>query len=710
MIARNATPLIAIDAVVLDTETTGLDPATARIVEIGAVRLAGGRIDPSDTFHRLVRPDVPIPPAASAVHQIDDSKVAQAPRFAEVWPELTAYIGDAIAVGHTFGFDLAVLRRECERSGLTFRRPPTLDTRLLAEVVAPNLAGYDLELLAAWLGLEVTERHSARGDALITARIFTALVPKLRDRGIRTFGEAQQACRALTNVLDQQHRAGWAEAVEPPGQHDREQTLGRIDTYPYRHRVRDVMSAPAQFTAARTLVREALSRLMEEQISSLFVRPAQADDGSPQPSETGIVTERDLLRTIAKRGGDAFDMPVEQLMSKPLATVPADAFVYRAIAKMDRLRIRHLGVVDESGAVIGALSARDLLRLRASEAVSLGDEIDEAHDVHALGAAWAKLPHVTASLLAEGVDARAVAAVISHEVSALTRQAAIIAEERMRREGHGEPGCAYAVAVLGSAGRGESLLAMDQDNALVFADGEPGGGADAWFEKLGLHIADILHAVGVPLCKGGVMAKNPQWRGSVATWRRRVDEWLRVSRPEDLLSVDIFFDLQPVHGDARLCTTLWRDAFDAARGQVGFAKLLAEAAGSVESAFGLFGQFKTRDSRIDLKKSGLFGIVTTARVLAICHHVVERSTLERLAGLKALGLGAASDLDALAEAQQTLLALLLAQQIEDIERGLPPSNAAAPKRLSARDRDRLRSALQSVQHLDALTRDLLFKG
>jgi DNA polymerase-3 subunit epsilon/CBS domain-containing protein len=365
-------------------------------------------------------------------------------------------------------------------------------------------------------------------------------------------------------------------------------------------------------------------------------------------------------------------------------------------------------VADENGAVIGALSARDLLRLRATEAVSLGDEIDEAHDIYALSAAWAKLPQVVAALLAEGVGARDVAAVISSELGAVTRQAAVIAEERLRGAGRGEPSCAYAVAVLGSAGRGESLLAMDQDNALVFADGEPGGVEDAWFEQLGLHIADILHEVGVPYCKGGVMAKSPKWRGSVATWRKRIGDWIRVSKPEDLLSVDIFFDLRPVHGDGRLCTTLWRDAFDAAYHEIAFAKLLAEASGSVEGAFGLFRQFKTREGRIDLKKSGLFGIVSTARVLAIRHHVVERATPARLAGVRALGIGAEGDLNALAEAQETFLDLLIAQQINDIDRGTPPSNAIAVKRLTPHDRERLRTAFEAVRNLDDLTRNLLF--
>lgn len=710
MALRNAAPLIALDAVVLDTETTGLDPAAARIVEIGAVRLVGGRIEPADFFQRLVRPDVPIPSAASAIHQIDDAKVANASRFAEIWPELSAFIGDSIIIGHAIGFDLAVLKRECERSGITLRLPRTLDTRLLAQVVEPNLAGFTIESLASWLSIELAQRHSALGDALTTARIFTALVPKLRDSGIRTLGEAAQACRAMTNVLDDQHRAGWVEAVEAPARTDAERTLGRIDSYPYRHRIRDVMRTPARFVSANTPLAKALAQLMDERISSLFVPPVQSDHNNPPVSEAGIITERDVLRAIAKHGSGAIDIPVEQVLSRPLVTIPADEFVYRAIGKMHRLGIRHLGVVDENGVVIGALSARDLLQLRATEAVSLGDEIDAAHNIYALSAAWAQLPQVVASLRAEGVGARDVAAVISSELCAVTRQAAIIAEQRLRSTGHGEPSCAYAVAVLGSAGRGESLLAMDQDNALVFADGEPGGRNDSWFEKLGLHIADILHEVGVPYCKGGVMAKNPQWRGSVATWRKRINDWIRASKPEDLLSVDIFFDLRPVHGDGRLCTTLWREAFEAARDEIGFAKLLAENAGRVEAAFGLFRQFKTREGRIDLKKSGLFGIVSTARVLAIRQHVVERSTPARLAGVKALGIGSESDIDALLEAQETFLDLLVIQQIEDIERGTPPSNAVAIKSLSSSDRNRLRTALEAVQHLDDLTRDLLFKS
>jgi CBS domain-containing protein len=699
----NATPLFALDAVVFDSETTGLDPAKARIVELGAARIVGGRLDPALQFRRLVRPDEPIPPEASRIHGIDDAAVSSAQAFGGAWPEFLDFAAGAVIVGHTLGFDLAVLKRECARAGIPWRRPRTIDTRLLAEIANPGLPGYSLEHLAAWLGVAVEGRHSALGDAMVTARVFLALIPRLREGGIRTLAEAEQACLTLTEALDAQHRAGWVEAVEAPGLTDTERVLTRIDSYPFRHRTKDVMSSPARLTAASTSLGDALAGMARARCSSLFV-----GSDTENVDSIGIITERDVMRALATHGANALGERVESMMSRPLITVPADAFIYRAIGRMNRFKIRHLGVVDDDGRLVGALSARDLLRLRADEAIVLGDEIDDARDIPALGRAWAGLPRAAASLRAEGVSARDIAAVISREVGAVTRQAAIIAEQRMRDADKGPPPCSYALAVLGSAGRGESLLAMDQDNALVFADGAPGGAEDRWFEAFAGHVADILNEVGVPYCKGGVMAKNPLWRGALATWRSRIGEWIGRTKPEDLLSIDIFFDLRGVHGDMALASALWRHGFEMSRGDAAFAKLLGEAAGSVAPGLGFFGRFKTDRGRMDLKSTGLFGIVTAARVLAIRHHVLERATPARLAGIKALGIGSGPDLDRLDDAQDIFLGLILDQQLEDIERGRPPTNAVTVKRLSRRDRERLHAALEAVAHLDDLTRDLLF--
>ena len=101
--------------------------------------------------------------------------------------------------------------------------------------------------------------------------------------------------------------------------------------------------------------------------------------------------------------------------------------------------------------------------------------------------------------------------------------------------------------------------------------------------------------------------------------------------------------------------------------------------------------------------------MAAARALAICHHVRELSTPSRLTGIKALRLGGSQDLDTLVEAQGIFLDLLIAQQIADIGLGIPATNAVDVKRLSDRDRDRLRAALKSLEHLDEIARDLLFQ-
>jgi DNA polymerase-3 subunit epsilon/CBS domain-containing protein len=467
------------------------------------------------------------------------------------------------------------------------------------------------------------------------------------------------------------------------------------------------MTSPPRFVSPQATLAAVIAQITTEKISSVYVH---AENSVPASADTGIVTERDILRVLAEHGNDALAQSVDRAMTRPLAVVDANAFAYVAIGRMNRLGIRHLGVVDDTGTVVGALSARDLLRLRAQSALLLGDDIGQAETSAELARAWARVQPVAAGLLSEGLGGRDVAAIVSRQLGAMTRRAAVLAERQMQADGHGAPPQPYALVVLGSAGRGESLLATDQDNALIFADGAPGGAEDRWFALLGEHVARQLHEAAVPYCRGGIMAKNAEWRGAVATWRQRIGHWIGRSNPEDLLNVDIFFDLRCVHGDAGMAEALWRGAFNAANGRADFAKLLVEAAGVVEPALGWFGRFKTEQGRIDLKKAGLFGIVSAARALAIRYHVVELATPARLDGVKAALPAAESELDMLKDAHGVFIDMILAQQIHDIGRGVAPTNTVAVDRFGARERTRLRIALESVAHLDERVRDLLFKS
>jgi DNA polymerase-3 subunit epsilon/CBS domain-containing protein len=243
---------------------------------------------------------------------------------------------------------------------------------------------------------------------------------------------------------------------------------------------------------------------------------------------------------------------------------------------MERLGFRHLAVRGADEEIVGIVTTRNLLRHRATTAIVLGDEIDSAGDVAALARAWSRLPALARGLLADAIDPRTISAVISAEICVLTRRAAELAEARMAEAGKGAPPVSYALLVLGSAGRGESLLAADQDNAIVYEAGEPGGVEDRWFEALGVEVASILDAVGIPYCKGGVMARNAQWRMSVSGWTAAIDGWVRRQRPKDLLNVDIFFDGVPVHGASALGERIWDHAYRVGQHNAAFLKLMSE--------------------------------------------------------------------------------------------------------------------------------------
>lgn len=698
-----ALPLIAIDALVIDTETTGLDTATARIVEIGAVPIARGRLEADEGIGLLINPGVSIPPLATAVHGITNAMVEDASPFRQVWERIQPRAEGRILIGHSIGFDLAVLANETARAGLNWRKPRSLCVRLLTSLLEAELPDHSLETIAAYLGVPMAQRHRALGDATTAARIFLALLPKLQARGIRTLAEAERASLRLLSLLEEGRRAGWADAVREPNP---DRLYAPVDPYAYRHRVGDVMSKGPLTVNSRTTLADGLSVMAEKGISSLLV------SGSGEPNQLastyGIVTERDLMRKLAAEGATAFSAKLDSFASRPLASVRADAFVYRAIGRMERLNIRHLAVRSDEDKLVGIISARDLLRLRASQAIGLGDAIDAAKTSSELAAAWARLPTVADSLVEEGVEARIASEIISEELRALTRCAATLAEAEMIKEGAGAPPCAYAVMVLGSGGRGESLLAPDQDNALIFENGEPDGPEDRWFAELAAKLSDLLDIAGIPYCKGGVMARNPQWRGSVGVWMRRVEEWVLRSRPQDLLNVDIFFDLRPVCGERRLALDLLDHAYARASKEAAFAKLLGQQVSLGTNPFTLVGGLRTDGGRLDLKQHGLFPIVAFARALAIRHDLRLHSTKQRLEALIALGLGGNSELGELVSAQSLILHHLVLQQSRDLHAGIPVSNRVDLDRLKNGQIKDLKRALRRIRSIPDLLVDMMF--
>lgn len=700
--ASSVTPLVSLSAVAFDTETTGLDTSKARVIQLGAVKISRGRIDDSETFDRLIDPGEPIPATSTAIHGIHDKDVLQAESFAVVKSDFDNWCDDAVMVGYATGFDLAMLKREQQLAGPDWVVPRTLDVRYLVSVVAPNLPDFSLDTIAAWLGVEVHDRHSALGDSLATAKIYLALLPHLRDRGIRTLGEAERACLQFSRVATDELSLGWHDVHQASDVNKTSvAALDRIDSYPYRHRLHELMHSPAIMVDADEKLPTVLNTLIKNEISAVFVRH------DAEHEDTGIVTERDLLRTIDQVGETWVNKCAGDIAQFPLHSLSASAFVYRAIARMRRRHFRHLGIHDAQGRIVGALSARDLLRQRADDAIALGDDIDEAESAEAMAEVWKQIAQVARGLINEGVDARDVAAVISRELCALTRQACKLAEADMLDQDMGPPPCKYAMLVLGSGGRGESMLAMDQDNALVYAEGEPDGVEDKWFAELGSRVSDILDIAGVPYCKGNIMASNADWRHSVEHWHALIESWIKRQSPDDILNCDIFFDAVRVHGDATLAHEVIDFAFSIGGQSSAFLKLMSINACKNRSPLGMFGRFQLEDGRMDLKMGGIMSIFSCARVLAIGHGIKKQATPDRLIAACELQTKMNSIFDNLNEAHRIIFNIILKQQLFDIEAGIPPSNNIDPAILSASMRKQLKWAIDRVPGVSNLLGDPL---
>lgn len=473
--------------------------------------------------------------------------------------------------------------------------------------------------------------------------------------------------------------------------------LAQIDSFAYRHRIAEVMSAPVLTATADVSVGVAAQTMDSKRRSSLVI----VDDAG---RTIGIITERDILRLFARNPVDARSLPLAQVMASPVRTVSGDAFLYVALGRLMRTGLRHLVVVDDAGRPIGMITARIVLKLRVTDALVIGDNLSHAETSGEMEAARIALPRLARNLLAEGVSARDIAAVISQVLRDLTVRAAELAERSLIADGWGPAPARWSLLVLGSGGRGESLLAFDQDNAIVH---EGTDSDDLWFAEFGKRLNDLLAAAGIPYCEGEVMARSPLWRRSLQGWKDEVWRWVRDPAGQTVLNCDIFFDFECVYGNRDLAEELRHYAVDTAANAPFFLQLLVMNVSKMEVPIGIFGEFVTTQKRLNAKKFGLLPLVSAARAKAVRARLRVTSTMGRYQALCDSGEMHPEDLRSLAEAHDVILRAMLEQQLADIAAGLEPSARIEPRRFDRGQQAQLKAAFKRIRVLRTMVGSLL---
>ena len=491
------------------------------------------------------------------------------------------------------------------------------------------------------------------------------------------------AMRGVSSLLDQVNQQAQLRAVESLGeQYSLETRIGALAIH------EPVCCAPTM------PLNQAVSLMHGRNVGSVVV----VDEGM-QPQ--GIFTLRDLRRLVSDGIAD-LSLPIVQVMTPSPFGLPPDATAFDAAIAMTERRIAHVCVVN-NGRLCGVISERDLFSLQRVDLVHLAQTILHAERVERLVAIRERIRQLVDNMLAHGASSTQITHIITLLNDHTVRRVIELAIQDV-----GDPGVPFTWLCFGSEGRSEQTLHTDQDNGILFEAQDTAEAAHIRGRLLPLaeRINNDLDTCGFTLCKGNIMASNPQLCLSRQEWARRFASFIRDSTPENLLGSTIFFDLRVVWGPTDGCDKLREQFLEDIHENRLFQRMMAENAMRHRPPVGRFRDFvvtRKGDGKatLDLKVQGLTPFVDGARLLALSHGVAACNTLERLRQLVEKQVIEKKDGAAYEEAYHFIQQTRMQQHQEQARAGLPYSNRLDPDTLNHLDRRILRESFRQAQRLQS---------
>ena len=434
-------------------------------------------------------------------------------------------------------------------------------------------------------------------------------------------------------------------------------------------------------------LREALTLIDEKKVGSILI----VED---QHTILGILTRYDVLSRVTLSDLD-LSTPISAVMTPDVKTLTVDDTAEMAGLLMSRFHIRHLPVLDR-GELVGIISERDLFSLQRLSLSNISSAIRGTDDLAQLKKCADDIRTFARNLLGQGVQARQLTTLISHLNDVLTvRLIEIYAAKHQLNMTQ------FAWIALGSEGRSEQTIATDQDNALVFSDSAPESQREVYLRFAG-EVNQALNECGYPLCKGNIMASNPELCLTQHEWLIRFSRWIEQGNPQDLLNASIFFDFRVLAGNPDLLIPLKDYVRTKAAATPRFIKLMAENSLNIRVPLNWFGAIEPKEidgqKTIDLKMQGTAIIVDVARIYSLAFGIEAINTRERLAAIgRALNVPE-SESASWITAFEFLQTLRLAAQIGEAKIGGNP-NVIDIEKLNIVDRSILKEALSKVRSL-----------
>ncbi|MQU08033.1 putative nucleotidyltransferase substrate binding domain-containing protein [Pseudomonas helleri] len=491
------------------------------------------------------------------------------------------------------------------------------------------------------------------------------------------------ALRGVSSLLDKVNRQVQQKAVE---------TLGT--QYSLNTRLGELAMRHPVTCSPQTALREAVRLMHEQQVGSIVIV-------NEHKAPLGIFTLRDLRQVVAN-GIEEFDQAIDAHMTAGPFYLSPDHSAFDAAIAMTERHIAHVCLVKEQR-LCGVVSERDLFSLQRVDLVHLARTIRHAPRLDTLINLRGEISQLVERMLAHGASSTQ----ITHIITLLNDHTVCRVIELVLAE-RGDPGVPFTWLCFGSEGRREQTLHTDQDNGILFEAKDAAQAAEIRQRLLPIaqQINQHLAACGFTLCKGNIMAGNPELCLSRAEWARRFSAFIREATPQNLLASSIYFDLRAVWGDEQGCQHLRRTILTQVADNRLFQRMMADNALRHRPPVGRFREFvlerKGGDkATLDLKVQGLGPFVDGARLLALAHGVEAINTLERLRQLTTLGVIEPLDGAAYEEAYHFIQQTRMQQHQLQTRQNRPYSNRVDPDQLNQLDRRILREALRQAQRLQS---------
>ncbi|WP_345859931.1 DUF294 nucleotidyltransferase-like domain-containing protein [Shewanella algae] len=415
----------------------------------------------------------------------------------------------------------------------------------------------------------------------------------------------------------------------------------------------------------------------------------------------GILTDRDLRNRVLAEGLTGNEA-VFQAMTRQPVYIDAQALVFEAMLLMSEHNIHHLPVMEREQPV-GMITSTDILRSQASQPLLLIGEIERQKDLQSLIGVSRQIPLLLQNLISADARAEEIGRVLTSVTDALTRRLIQLNQALL-----GEAPMAFCWLAFGSQGRQDQAACSDQDNGLLLAE-EPDEHARGYFKALAKGVCAGLNECGYVYCPGDIMAQNPNWCLSLASWQQKFASWVNTPEPKALMHASIFFDMRSVYGPDSLFDALQDKVLAQTKDKDIFLAALTGNALSESPPLGFFRQFVLdRDGSevkgMDLKHRGSALINDIARVYALATGIKEVNTAKRIRALMESKLLSRKDALNLADAHEFIAHMRLANQGRQFEQGQKISNFLMPQALSSLMRHQLRDAFKVVHDAQAALR------